>query len=216
MLYALEPHGQRVSADVIAEEYHCPLCKAPVRARRGFIRVHHFAHHAREDCDPWKEGESEWHLSWKALVPPDYCEVIVGEHRADILIPAGQVVELQHSPMPAEEAWIRENFWGERLIWLFDARPFIGHLDLRPRDKYWTFRWKWPRQWMALLHRPQYWDLGHGRILDVRAIYPRPPCGGWGYMLDASQFWASLFPGNDGTPRKALELLLETRFNVWK
>jgi hypothetical protein len=99
----------------------CPSCGQPVRPKCGGIVVHHWAHHARTECDPWSEPESEWHRAWKLTVPPERREVVMGSHRADIVTASAGVVELQHSAIAPEVIAEREEFFGGRMAWIFDA-----------------------------------------------------------------------------------------------
>jgi hypothetical protein len=98
----------------------CPTCGSPVLAKCGSIKVHHWAHERREDCDAWSEPIGPWHLSWQALVLPEFREVTRGPHRADVVGNGGLVVELQHSNISTEDIQERERFYGE-MVWLFDA-----------------------------------------------------------------------------------------------
>jgi hypothetical protein len=50
----------------------------------------------------------------------DFVEVARGPHRADIVGNGGVVVELQHSPISAEDIAARESHYGN-MVWLFDA-----------------------------------------------------------------------------------------------
>jgi len=98
----------------------CPVCDGPVIAKCGQINTHHWAHESREDCDAWSEPIGPWHLWWQNLVHPDCMEVGRGPHRADIVGNGGVVVELQHSPISAEDIAAREAHYGN-MVWLFDA-----------------------------------------------------------------------------------------------
>lgn len=98
----------------------CTGCGAPVLAKCGTIKVHHWAHVAK-DCDPWYEPMTEWHRTWQERFPPDWREVTIGPHRADVCTPGGLVLEFQHSPIGFEEIEERENFYGN-MLWVFDAR----------------------------------------------------------------------------------------------
>jgi hypothetical protein len=58
-------------------------------------------------------------------------ECTVGDRRADVLAPGGFTVELQASPMTAEEVWSRELDWRMRLVWIFDAAAAFSAGRLR-------------------------------------------------------------------------------------
>jgi hypothetical protein len=75
---------------------------------------------------------TEWHLGWQAAVPPERREVVIGSHRADIVTASGGVVEIQHSPITAAVIAAREEFYGSRMAWIFDAtRADITMADVR-------------------------------------------------------------------------------------
>lgn len=112
----------------------CPDCGAPMVAKCGSRVLHHWAHRARRDCDPWWEGETEWHRRWKGYFPEECREVshtaADGEvHRADIKTPTGIVIEVQHSTMTDQERESRELFYPE-LIWIVDGRGFRSSFEL--------------------------------------------------------------------------------------
>jgi hypothetical protein len=109
------------------ERERCGLCEEEVIAKCGAIKVHHWAHLAGADCDPWSEPISEWHISWQDLVIRENVECIVGRHRADILTSDNSVVELQHSPISVDESHEREDFYG-RMVWIFDATHRFNRL----------------------------------------------------------------------------------------
>ncbi len=119
MMYADTASGRAEAAPGLAGT--CPSCGHPCRPKCGKIVIWHWAHHARGDCDPWSEPMTEWHLGWQRAVPPERREVVMGPHRADIVTASGGVVEIQHSPIPVDMIGEREEFYGERMAWIFDA-----------------------------------------------------------------------------------------------
>jgi hypothetical protein len=115
----------------------CPGCGSALVAKCGTIVSPHWAHHARPDCDDWSEPESEWHLAWKRHAPPERTEVVMGanrEHRADVVLPNGWVLELQHSALSAEAIREREEFYTREaggMCWLWDARRFWKAAEIK-------------------------------------------------------------------------------------
>jgi competence CoiA-like predicted nuclease len=101
----------------------CPQCKGEVVAKCGSIKIHHWAHKIK-DCDLWSEPETEWHRQWKELVPEACREVTIQNHRADIRLENGTVIEIQHSPISNTEIAQREQFYGD-MFWIFDAKKFV-------------------------------------------------------------------------------------------
>lgn len=153
----------------------CPCCDSYVTPKCGSVVAWHWAHQSL-DCDPWSEPESEWHREWKRCFPEAWQEVKIGEHRADVKTP-NLVIELQNSQISPETIQERECFYG-KMVWVVNAAEF--NLDIRQRQGYATFRWKWPRKSWWSAGKPLFFDLGHEGILEVKKIYHRTPCGGWG------------------------------------
>lgn len=166
----------------------CPGCRAPVIAKCGEINIWHWAHESGEDCDPWYEPESEWHLNWKGLFPSDQVEVVMAPHRADIVTLDKRIVELQHSSLSPEEVRIREAHYGY-MAWIIDTSEFIDNLEFRRKDyysDYVRFRWKWPRKWMFSIQKLLYFDLGEADSLFlVKSLADEIPC--WGYGIHISK-----------------------------
>lgn len=104
----------------------CPGCAAPLIAKCGDLRLHHWAHHNRPVCDEWWEPETFWHRSWKANFPESWQEnfltdELTGEkHIADILTDYGFVLEFQHSAITPEERRSRESFY-KNMVWVVDG-----------------------------------------------------------------------------------------------
>lgn len=112
----------------------CLGCKNDVIAKCGNIKVHHWAHAARVDCDPWSEPETEWHRDWKNNFPEEFREKhfvdeVTNEiHRADIHTPTGITIEFQNSPISTEEFGQRNTFY-KKLIWVVNAAKFKGSFE---------------------------------------------------------------------------------------
>ena len=127
MQYALNEEGVRYHIDQADPDnkYFCPVCKGELIQRRGQKKIHHFAHKKEIACtDNWHYEEmTEWHSDWQERYPEECREVVVGNHRADILI-NGTVIEFQHSPMSEAVFEERSAFYtgeGYKLVWLFDG-----------------------------------------------------------------------------------------------
>lgn len=155
----------------------CPCCSAPVKAKCGAIVVHHWAHDRSRDCDPWYDtGAHGWHLDWQRQHPDDQCEVVIGNHRADLLID-GMVVEFQHSPLSPAQIREREEFYLREvgdMLWVWDARAFAKRIEVTkfvPETGGVSFRWKTPRKSMFTCRARSWWDVGSGWALkEVRAF----------------------------------------------
>ena len=167
----------------------CPTCDGTLIAHCGDIITWHWAHESGADCDPWSEGETDWHVAWKLRFPIEYREVVVGHHRADVRAPDGTVVELQHSYISPAEIQERESFY-RNMIWIFDASQM--EFGLRDRGTHWTFRWFHPRKSLWSCRRRIYFDFGPGKfsgeLFHIKKLPHHIPCGGWGEFLDVGEF----------------------------
>lgn len=113
----------------------CPGCGNPVIAKCGWVKVHHWAHQRKIDCDSWWEPMTQWHLDWQDKFPIEWREVIfrndqTGEfHRADVHTPNGITIEFQHSSISVQELTSRNAFY-PKLLWVVDGKRFRGDLKL--------------------------------------------------------------------------------------
>jgi competence CoiA-like predicted nuclease len=164
----------------------CPCCHDVVIAKCGTLVTWHWAHKAF-DCDPWYEPESQWHLDWKSKFPAHFQEVVVGCHRADIKT-SRLVVELQASCISPEEIYEREHFYSA-MLWLLKGEDFAKNMSLRPKERYTTFRWKWPRRSWWNASKPIIVDFLPRGLFWLRKVYPNVPCGGWGTWLTEQAFF---------------------------
>lgn len=103
----------------------CRGCGSELVARCGEVKVNHWAHKGRRNCDSWWENESEWHRSWKGQFPVEWQEIIQhddsGEkHIADVKTQNGYVLEFQHSYLNPEERRSRNAFY-RPLVWVVDG-----------------------------------------------------------------------------------------------
>ena len=98
----------------------CGLCEETMISKCGPHKVDHWAHKAGSNCDPWHEGVGPWHREWQDYVQEKYVEFRMPPHAADILGIGNRVIELQHSPISADEIAAREAFYGN-MVWVFDA-----------------------------------------------------------------------------------------------
>jgi len=132
----------------------CPLCKNKLVAKCGDIKIWHWAHKSKKDCDPWYKGESPWHIKWKEYFPKECQEVIIKNHRADIKTKEGLIIELQSSNISSEEIQKREEFY-KNMIWILNgetiAKNFVPY-KLR-------YKWKWFPQSLHAIKKDVYIDL---------------------------------------------------------
>jgi hypothetical protein len=140
----------------------------------------------------WPGPMTEWHLGWQRAVPPERREVVIGPHRADIVTASGGVAEIQHSPVSPAVISEREEFYGERMAWIFDAtQPGI---TVRPSGASGTrlgFAGSIPRWSIGACRRPVLLSTpgkagsctcpGWARLTGstAGAVHPRLDRGGW-------------------------------------
>lgn len=190
MFYAHDATRKKITA-LPALQGFCPGCGEQLIPKCGEIVSWHWSHRA-DDCDPWYEPETEWHRWWKRQIDPSRCEVVMENHRADMVGRNGLVIELQHGSLSPEEARERERFYRNRglLVWLFNGATFLDNVSFRDSDAgtYETFRWRWPRKTHWLLRSPLYWDMGDGWLFRVQKVHSQTPCGGWGYRISDEAF----------------------------
>lgn len=217
MLQGRAANGDLVEASPGASA-RCPGCCAPLQARCGAVNAWHWAHEAG-DCDPWHEPETEWHLGWKRRVRPEFREVVMGPHRADIRTPNGLVVELQHSSISVPEIDEREEFYGA-MIWLFDAQPFLTNIafstisSVAPPEV--LFHWRYPRRTMRSIGVPLFWDLGDERIVEVLEV-PGSRAGrryGLGRLIHVNEFLATYLAEAVVSPNAAPRRLLSAQRTI--
>ncbi|MDD3148157.1 MAG: competence protein CoiA family protein [Candidatus Riflebacteria bacterium] len=163
MFFALDENGHRIEAIEANREtqYRCPVCNSTVILRSGLQKVDHFAHTANECADSWHYDMSEWHIAMQSLFPADTREVVVkyrgSTHRADILI-NNTVIEMQHSPITAEEFNDRNEFFrglGYRVCWVFDVRDKWenGQIQYLNEDTDTKMKWSHPMRVFEVLDK---------------------------------------------------------------
>lgn len=203
MQYAMTPAGERVSP-ARRDDCVCEMCGAAVVARMGTIVVHHWAHVSLGDCDSWSEPMTPWHRDWQSQWADRCREVILGNHRADVVTDDGSVLEFQHSTISSAEVLERLNHYlihGQKIAWIFDAVDAFasGRIALGGpyQDGRKDFAWVHPRLSIAPAvpngkrSRSRYacWlDLGDA-LLDVRSFKTKDgKTGGWGYVVPKEVF----------------------------
>ena len=191
----------------------CPICNEEVIAKCGSIKIWHWAHKNKEDCDSWYEPESQWHLDWKNEFPKEQQEFSIGRHRADIRTKDRWIIELQNSSISSEEIIERENYY-KRMIWLLNGYKICNGLRLRNKKGLITFRWKHPPKNLWSVRKKIYIDLNFipldgmfkdeisnftstqkkfwkgiiGKIFLIKKIYHKIPCGGYGELISKEDF----------------------------
>lgn len=178
MVIALDTNGKRIHASEARREmqYYCPVCGKPVILKSGMRNADHFAHIANECVDTWSYDMSEWHIRMQGFFPVDSREVVIKHngiiHRADVLI-ENTVIEMQHSPISAEEFNDRNEFFislGYRIVWIFDVRDkkYSGQIQYLDEDTNTKFKWSHPiRIFNVLGKRLTDYDKSFAIYLDL-------------------------------------------------
>ncbi len=79
----------------------------------------------------FKSSESYWHRKWKEYYRDCHdadLEVRIGSHMCDVLLPDGQIVEIQRKPLPYQQIIDREYEYQDRLQWLYCADFFLNRI----------------------------------------------------------------------------------------
>lgn len=175
----------------------CPLCERIVFSKCGEINVWHWAHQKDESCDSWYEPETEWHKNWKLVFGKEHCEIVISKegvrHIADIQTKENVIIELQNSPIQKPIIRRREVFYGERMIWVINGKPFKDNfryhrsrsVQLDEDEEYYqrynplaskhtetrkdefNFSWSWCRRSWTDVQRHVFIDFGDENLFRV-------------------------------------------------
>lgn len=168
----------------------CPLCNGKVHSKCGDINEWHWAHYKAENCDSWYEPESYWHLDWKMTFGIECAEQVIKKngilHRADVLTNKNVIIELQNSPIQKSVISQREEFYGEKMLWVINGIHFKNNFKIyAPDDSYnrWTskhnqsksikgkkaFEWNYARKSWSEVNRHIFIDFGTETLFWVRS-----------------------------------------------
>ncbi len=87
----------------------------------------------------FKTTESEWHRQWKLYYLEEHSaqlEVQIGSHICDVLLPNGQIMEIQRKPLPRHEIEAREVEYQDRLNWVYDSKFFLNRIVDHQNEKF--------------------------------------------------------------------------------
>lgn len=164
----------------------CPQCGDALVAKCGQVNVWHWSHLATKDCDPWSEGETEWHMAWKAKYPKECREIVVGAHRADVILQGKTVLEFQSKALPTFEMLLRERYYrdlGFTYVWIFNLTTSRNNFLLRRKfdEDHWSFRWLHGWRRLDGIGKPFYLDLGEEGMFLVKSLrFEGGRCFGFG------------------------------------
>lgn len=147
-------------------------CSAPMISKVGTVVRGHWAHVANTSCDLDDAGEKGWHLTWRTLFwhRGAKTEVVMGRHRADIVLIDGRVIEIQTKVLRAAEIASRETTFGE-MAWIYRITDEVsgGHLitERANLDGRFKFTWNAPRRSLLSHRRPVYWHWYSDRSEEI-------------------------------------------------
>jgi len=167
----------------------CPLCEGKVLSKCGEVKVWHWAHLKGESCDSWYEPESYWHFHWKMIFGKKNAEIVIKKngkwHIADIHTSENVVIELQNSPIKKTTIREREEFYGERMIWLINGIHFkqnfstlswddargewrLNHDRNFNTDEKILFKWHYPRRSWKDVQRNVFIDFNDEKLFWIK------------------------------------------------
>ena len=146
----------------------CPICGEDVLAKCGKIKIWHWAHRNKTDCDSWYEPETQWHKQWKDEYPKELQEFTMGCHRADIRTKSRWIIELQNSTISTNGIIERELYY-KRMIWLLNSGTLCKGLRLKEKNGIITFRWKNPPKSWWYANKEIYVDLS-GIVSNMKML----------------------------------------------
>ena len=135
-------NGQRIVAKPGIRGVVCPKCRTELVAKCGEIRVHHWAHKNKLQCDDWIEDDNDWRSDWLKAFPEDWQEPLIecnGEsHFADIRTPSNTIILLHQLHLTSETIRLREDFY-QTPVWVVNSGRYKNEVTrfLRSFEKTW-------------------------------------------------------------------------------
>lgn len=166
----------------------CPGCGKKVHSKCGEIKIWHWAHVKGGSCDPWYEPETSWHRNWKLTFGKENCEKVINKgeikHIADVYTKNDVVIEMQNSPIKIGTVRQREEFYGNRMMWIVNGVKFRDKFFIDEKDsnlKIYNplnntsqeisgvkkFRWDYPSRSWEDSQRPLFIDFGDENLFRV-------------------------------------------------
>ena len=116
--------------------------------KAGPVKIPHFAHHSRTDCDRFSEPETSLHLTGKKLLHRFFLEkqlpseiekyFPIIKQRADLFVDGKWAVEFQCSSISSEEVIARSNGYA-----IISVKPlWIRGMDKTPQEGIGLFKLK--------------------------------------------------------------------------
>lgn len=184
MLIAITENNHRSKVQIKGQRGQCPKCGNEVIAKCGKIKIWHWAHKIKQDCD-WYSSESEWHRHWKSIFPVARIEVYMNQNRADAIDATGRIWEFQNSYISGEEIKLREQAY-ENLLWIWNVK---GQQKLVTFDKH-NQDTSYEVHWFKLRYERVY-DEGSKKFTsysDANDFSDRMKSYGWKVSIQSLHF----------------------------
>lgn len=123
--------NERIVAQPHIKGAICPKCRTEVISKCGEIRVNHWAHKNKIQCDKWME-DSEWREKWLDEFPSDWQEPVIDRgtesHFVDIRTPNNTMILLHQSHLTVEIVRERETFYSTP-VWIINAGRYKNSVN---------------------------------------------------------------------------------------
>ena len=83
------------------------------------------------------------------------------------------VIEFQNSPISPEEIKLRENFYGEKMLWVVNGMKFLKNISFEARSDLDRLKpilhieWKYPKKNFSFSNRPVFYDFGGDSLVRI-------------------------------------------------
>ncbi|MBA3681900.1 MAG: hypothetical protein H0W73_12180 [Bacteroidetes bacterium] len=137
-------NNQRIEAEPGLKAI-CVHCSNDVIAKCGSKNIWHWAHVKTDNCDSWTEPETIWHRNWKNLFGKEFSEQRIEKdgvyHVADVINKNEIIFEFQNSSISSDLIRTREEFYGEKMIWIINGISFKDNFQIYDEEylKNWKF-----------------------------------------------------------------------------
>ena len=154
----------------------CEICDTNLIARKGDVKVHHFAHKSGErNCDSWNKPLTEWHLKWQDFFKVNNygkLEYVIQnnnvKHRTDIYTNKHYCIEIQHSNINHDDIANREFFYGEKMFWIVDGTKDKFKFYFKTQNNY--FVGKFNKDYIQSCERTVYIDTDYGLFELIKYV----------------------------------------------
>lgn len=154
----------------------CEMCDTNLIARKGEVKVHHFAHKSGErNCDSWNKPLTEWHFKWQDFFKQNNygkLEYVIekdnSKHRTDIYTNKDYCIEIQHSNINHDDIANRENFYGEKMFWIVDGTNDKFEFYFKTQNNY--FVGKFNKDYIQSCERTVYIDTDYGLFELIKYV----------------------------------------------